>query len=156
MSSPLIFALSSRPALRGPTLSPLRILGLSLVALGFAIPAFAEPAEQVIHGSVHDSEGAPIVGAMISLRQGSPFHERTVFTDHAGAYQSTLAAGDPFTVRVRRIGWRDQDLFQEANGELQLVFPIVVRELRRDGFRGGGWRARVRRHSRWPGCVPVQ
>lgn len=56
---------------------------------------------------MHDSDGTPIVGAMISLRQGDPFHERTVFTDHAGAYASTLAPGTPFTVRVRRIGWRD-------------------------------------------------
>jgi len=94
-------------ATRSCSLSPLRILWLVLAALALGPASPSASAEQAIGGTVRDAEGAPIVGAMVSLRQGSPFHERTVFTNEEGAYQSTLEAGAPFTVRVRRIGWRD-------------------------------------------------
>jgi virginiamycin B lyase len=70
-------------------------------------PSWSGATELTIRGSVADREGKPIVGAMISLRQGTPFHERTVFTNQDGLYESTLKAGDPFALRVRRIGWRD-------------------------------------------------
>ncbi len=78
-----------------------------IVLLAAVVPISAKSAEQTIRGHVRDAEGTPIAAAMVSLRQGTPFHERTVFTNHAGAYQSTLEAGQAFTVRVRRIGWRD-------------------------------------------------
>ncbi|MDP6980725.1 MAG: hypothetical protein QF570_19345 [Myxococcota bacterium] len=110
MSSSSIFAVLPRAAVHCRSLSPIRFLGASLIAIALvvtALPAPSQSAEQVVRGSVRDSEGAPIVGAMVSLRQGKPFHERTVFTDQAGAYQSTLRGGIPFTVRVRRLGWRD-------------------------------------------------
>jgi len=107
MSPPLILALSSRAAPRRESLSSLRVSGFWLALLVLTMPASSEAAEQAIHGSVRDRDGTPIVGAMVSLRQGMPFHERTVFTNQAGVYQSTLKAGDPFTIRVRRIGWRD-------------------------------------------------
>ncbi len=110
MSSSSIFVVPPGTAAYRSSLSPFRLLGASLVAFAVAFggaPAPSQSAEQVVRGSVSDGEGAPIAGAMVSFRQGKPFHERTVFTDHAGAYQSTLHADTPFTVRVRRLGWRD-------------------------------------------------
>jgi streptogramin lyase len=85
-----------------------------IVLLAVVVPSSAKPAEQMIRGHVRDAEGTPIAAAMVSLRQGTPFHERTVFTNHAGVYQSTLEAGEAFTVRVRRIGWRDLGLANVA------------------------------------------
>lgn len=96
-----------RAATRCNSLSSLRGFGLSLALLSLLVPAAAKPAEQVIRGHVRDASGTPIVAAMVSLRQGTPFHERTVFTNHAGVYQSSVLSGEPFAVRVRRIGWRD-------------------------------------------------
>ena len=115
MSSPLAFSIPFRGAVRPSgcalsrfySLSSLRGFGLSLILLAVIGPSAAKSADQTIRGHVRDAEGTPIVAAMVSLRQGTPFHERTVFTNHAGAYQSTLKAGEAFTVRVRRIGWRD-------------------------------------------------
>ena len=75
--------------------------------LAVIMPGAAVSAEQSIRGTVRDSDGTPIAGAMVSLRQGTPFHERTVFTNHSGVYQSAIEVDVPFTVRVRRIGWRD-------------------------------------------------
>jgi streptogramin lyase len=102
---------------RAESLSSLRGFGLVLLpfalvlALALATGATgATAAEQPIRGTVHASDGTPIVGAMVSLRQGAPFHDRTVFTNQEGVYQTTLQATQPFQVRVRRIGWRDLEL----------------------------------------------
>ena len=117
MSSPWVFSVAARRAVRPSAYVPPRLHSLSsLSGFGFSwvllaviaiAPSVAKSAEQAIRGHVRDAEGIPIAAAMVSLRQGTPFHERTVFTDHAGVYQSTLEAGENFTVRVRRIGWRD-------------------------------------------------
>jgi hypothetical protein len=107
MSFSLSLAVPARARIHQHSLTSLRALGWSLVLIALAIPASsaASPtAEQAIRGSVHDVDGTPIVGAMVTLRQGMPFHERTVFTNHAGEYRSMLQAGAPFTARVRRIG----------------------------------------------------
>jgi virginiamycin B lyase len=104
------FIIPVRNVLRRHSLSPLRAVGACLLLCVTPLPGYSEAAEQAIHGSVRDADGTPIVGAMISLRQGTPFHERTVFTNHDGAYRTRLLADQPFGVRVRRIGWRDQNL----------------------------------------------
>jgi streptogramin lyase len=85
----------------------LRGIGSFLLLLVVVTASSAGAADQAIRGRVSAADGTPIVGAMISLRQGEPFHERTVFTNAAGVYQTTLVAGETFAVRVRRIGWRD-------------------------------------------------
>jgi len=115
MSFPLVISVSDRVALRSSEctppnpdrLSPLRSFGFMLILWVALVPTAATSADQMIRGHVRDAEGTPIVGAMVSLRQGTPFHERTVFTNHSGAYQSTMEAGEVFSLRVRRIGWRD-------------------------------------------------
>jgi streptogramin lyase len=81
-------------------------LGLALSLSG---PVHALP--QQASGRVRDAGGEPIVGAMVTFRQGSPFHETTVFSDANGRYAGVALDSDlPFSVRVRRIGWRDQRL----------------------------------------------
>jgi virginiamycin B lyase len=115
MSFPLVFSVSARGAIRPSgwvssrpySLSSLRAFGCFLVLFASIMPGAAMSAEQTIRGHVRDAEGAPIAAAMVSLRQGTPFHERTVFTNHQGVYQSSLEVDDAFAVRVRRIGWRD-------------------------------------------------
>ena len=123
-------ALSVRPV---PTLRSLA-LALALVsALGLVMtsPALAAPTEQTVRGTVRDRAGAPIVGAMISLRQGLPFHERMVFTNQDGVYQTRLRSDLPFAVRVRRIGWRDHtesDLAPLLKNAAQAMDFVLERE----------------------------
>ena len=110
MSFSNLFAHSARTPTFRHSLSSLRTLSVGLLLLCLATVTSATSAESVertIRGSVRDAEGTPIVGAMISLRQGMPFHERMVFTHQDGSYQTSLQADTPFSVRVRRIGWRD-------------------------------------------------
>ena len=63
-------------------------------------------------GVVRDSEGQPVVGAMVTLRAGHPdtgVHDVTVFSDDDGAWQSPgLREGAVYKMRVRRIGLRDR------------------------------------------------
>jgi virginiamycin B lyase len=110
------------------SLSSLRRIGFSLVLLAVMAASGTMAAEQSIRGHVSSADGTPIAAAMISLRQGEPFHERTVFTDHTGAYQTTITAAEPFAVRVRRIGWRDlrQAMFLPTPEEAAKSFDFVL------------------------------
>ncbi len=111
------FAIIARRASRSPLRAALRApsltsrsgfrLALTLCALSLAIVAEAGAAEMAVRGRVHAADGTPVVGAMVSVRQGTPFHDRTVFTNAEGVYETSLQSDTPFDVRVRRIGWRD-------------------------------------------------
>ncbi len=128
MSSSIASAASAQKTAFHPSLSSLRILGVWLVLLLLATQASAQSAEQTLRGSVRDSEGTPVVGAMVSLRQDIPFHERTVFTDEEGAFESLVVADRPFSLRVRRIGWRDhrQADLNPLTTEAAPAFDIVL------------------------------
>ncbi|MFB3106750.1 MAG: carboxypeptidase-like regulatory domain-containing protein, partial [Pseudomonadales bacterium] len=59
-------------------------------------------------GQIVDQKGVGIAGAMVTVRFGEPFQERTVFTDDDGRYAVVgLAEETSHLVRVRRIGWED-------------------------------------------------
>lgn len=61
-----------------------------------------------IYGRVVSESESPIVGAMVTVRFGSPFQERTVFSGEEGRYAvSGIPDESDFLVRVRRIGWQD-------------------------------------------------
>ncbi|MBW2726257.1 MAG: Plug domain-containing protein [Deltaproteobacteria bacterium] len=56
----------------------------------------------------------------------------------------------------QRIGRCDQDLFQEADRQLQRLFPIYTWKLQRSRSRRCGRGTRLRRHSRGTDRLPVQ
>ncbi len=77
------------------------LCGLLVVGAGGALaaPHFV--------GVVRDADG-PIAGAMVTFRHGEPAHTLSVFSQDDGRYRSPdLLANTPYTLRVRRIGWRD-------------------------------------------------
>lgn len=84
------------------------------IAVKLAVPVLvacllgsAAAASSVLRGRVLDSSGSPIVGAMVTLRRSGPFHDKTVFSDGSGAFFAAgLVDGEPYELRVRRIGWR--------------------------------------------------
>jgi streptogramin lyase len=83
-----------------------RISLLSLTAV-LAHAALAETT-LVARGSVRDSAGAPVAGAMVSFLRGDPLHVVTVFTDDAGEFSAHgVPAANDYIVRVRRLGYRD-------------------------------------------------
>ncbi len=76
-------------------LSPLLAYPALIIAAGF-------------QGQVTSEDGSPVVGAMVTVRFGSPFQERTVFSAGDGSFLvDGLPGGVEHLVRVRRIGWHD-------------------------------------------------
>jgi hypothetical protein len=74
-----------------------------------ALLAFSTTAQSGgIYGRVVSESESPIVGAMVTVRFGSPFQERTVFSGEEGRYAvSGIPDESDFLVRVRRISWQD-------------------------------------------------
>ena len=70
-----------------------------------------------IAGSVRDGAGAPLAGAQVTVQSGEPAHRVSVWSDAAGRFATPeLADAGPFTVRARRIGWRDAEATNVARG----------------------------------------
>src|SRR5262245_61429340 len=80
----------------------MRTIALGLVVL-LACPILAVAANDLaaIHGQVHDSTGAPLVGALIVVAAASPIiPERIAFTDNRGSFAvANLFAGE-YSVKV--------------------------------------------------------
>ena len=61
-------------------------------------------------GRVHDRAGAPLVGAQVTVQSGEPAHRISVWSDADGRFATPeLPSRGPWTVRARRIGWRDAE-----------------------------------------------
>ena len=77
-------------------------------ALAFA--AGSDAAAEDIRGSVRDRAGAPLVGAQVTVQSGAPAHRISVWSDAEGRFATPeLPSRGPWTVRARRIGWRDAE-----------------------------------------------
>jgi streptogramin lyase len=77
---------------------------------GLALLAGAAPAagSVVVGGRVADPDGMPVAGAMVSVDYGAPIRSTTVWSGDTGRFElPPLPAAGPYTVRVRRLGWRD-------------------------------------------------
>lgn len=83
------------------------LLGLIGMVLAGSFALSAAAGERV-QGRVHDGEGGPIVGAMVTFQRGDPAHRVTVFSDHRGRFATPeLTTPGEAIVQVRRIGWKD-------------------------------------------------
>jgi streptogramin lyase len=81
-------------------------VGILSVALAAARPA---PAASFA-GRVSDPHGVGVAGAFVSFTHGDPLHSVTVYTADDGSYATPeLPAPETYQVRVRRIGWREQE-----------------------------------------------
>lgn len=92
------------------------LAGAAILSLALS----AQAAPQRFAGSLRGPDGAPVVGAMVTLRRGDPAHAVTVWSDESGRFRTPPLSGDGETsLRVRRIGWKDLVLTQPAPGSAQ-------------------------------------
>jgi len=79
-------------------------------------------------GEVSDGEGGPVVGALVTFAHGNPTHTLTVFSEADGSFRTPELGEGPWSLRVRRIGWRDLELDELASGENSLASLVMTRE----------------------------
>jgi len=93
-----------------------RIPIVALTALlAVASPAAADGGS--FTGTVRDSNGAPVQGAMVSVTHPALHRATTVFTDASGQFAVPPLEAAVYDVRVRRIGYQDLTLSGEALGD---------------------------------------
>jgi len=98
------------------------LVGLILVVSSARAADVAGTAE--FRGRVAAADGTPVVGARISFAHGEPRHTLTVYSAADGSFRTpSLSGSGPWTLRVRRIGWRDleREGLSGADGALDLV-----------------------------------
>jgi hypothetical protein len=86
-------------------------LPVLLCALSFALPlrlsAQAQATTGVIRGTVTDSSGAPIAGALVTLRNRETNAVRNLNTNTSGVYVATLLRVGTYDIRARAVGFRE-------------------------------------------------
>ncbi len=98
--------------MRGPGLGwPCALAAVSILlspAVGRAAALASDRPEARFEGRLTDIAGDAVAGAMVTFLHGDPIHALTVFSDETGHYRSTPLPVEPsYSVRVRRIGWKE-------------------------------------------------
>ncbi len=71
----------------------------------------------VFSGRIQDANGSPIPGALVSVGSPLPMHRITVYSGEDGSYRTPeIPFAGPYSLRVRRIGWKDLARSVEAPG----------------------------------------
>lgn len=80
-----------------------RLLPLIVVA---AVPLVAQGVSAQLSGKVLNTDGTPVAGATIIIRNAETGFGRTVQTDASGRYAAPLLPVGPYTVTVSKAGFR--------------------------------------------------
>jgi hypothetical protein len=85
---------------------------LLLASLLFAVPTILQAQAQattgVIRGTVADSSGTPLAGAVVTLRHRETNAQRTLHTNASGVYVATLLRVGLYDLRSRALGFREE------------------------------------------------
>ncbi len=95
-----------------PLSSPLRSsfllsLALTLAAVPMRLQAQAQATTGVIRGTVYDSTGQPLSGAVVSLRNMETNADRSLTTNDRGVFVGTLLRVGTYDVAARALGFRE-------------------------------------------------
>ncbi len=102
------------------------ILGLVLIVAAFATGAYGQDNSNRIEGVVLDSNGAPIVGANVSVRNSVGVSVRTVETKEDGGFEIDGLPNGNFIVAVSAIGFEGatKPLLIGSNSEFEGEFTL--------------------------------
>ena len=83
------------------------LLGFILVSLPAVLQAQAQATTGVIRGTVTDSTGQPLAGAIVTLRNRETNAARTLNTNASGTYVATLLRVGSYDIGARALGFRE-------------------------------------------------
>jgi hypothetical protein len=83
------------------------LLALVLVALPASLHAQAQASTGVIRGTVLDSSGRVVAGAVVTLKNRETNAERSLTTNQRGVYVATLLRVGTYDVSARALGFRE-------------------------------------------------
>ena len=105
---------------------------LMCAVLAAQAAAHQQPAPQgpgIIRGTVKDSSGAVVAGAVVTLEASESKEPRTAITDEAGRFQFSAVTAPTCTITITAGGfaaWTAQDV-APGSGENPMVIPVVLR-----------------------------
>jgi len=100
------------------------IIALAILTLGSAGPSRAQ---SLFTGRIADAHGAPVEGALVSFTRGDPPHTLTVYSGADGSYRTPVLSGTgPWSLRVRRIGWKDLERANVGAGPSETRLDLTV------------------------------
>ena len=88
-------------------LAPRLLLASLLLAVPTILQAQAQATTGVIRGTVSDSAGTPLAGAVVTLRNRETNAERTLSTNASGVYVATLLRVGSYDIGARALGFRE-------------------------------------------------
>src|ERR687895_1551045 len=88
---------------------PLVVAAALVIAPVRALPlaAQAQATTGIVRGTIVDSTGAPVVGAVVTLRNTATNFERTIQTNDRGAFVATLLPLGVYTMSARALGYAE-------------------------------------------------
>jgi hypothetical protein len=87
--------------------APCLLLVVLLLVVPNILQAQAQATTGVIRGTVSDSAGTPLAGAVVTLRNRETNAERTLNTNASGVYVATLLRVGSYDVGARALGFRE-------------------------------------------------
>jgi hypothetical protein len=88
-------------------LLPARVVSAVVLLLSLGRPVLAQRADRaVIGGVVTDAQGAPLVGATVTVHNDATGVDTVLVTNDAGAYTTTPLVLGPYTVKVNLSGFK--------------------------------------------------
>jgi hypothetical protein len=88
--------------------APCLLLASLLLAVPTILRAQAQATTGVIRGTVADSSGTPLAGAVVTLRHRETNAQRTLHTNASGVYVATLLRVGLYDLRSRALGFREE------------------------------------------------
>jgi hypothetical protein len=87
--------------------APYFLVASLLLAVPTLLRAQAQATTGVIRGTVSDSAGTPLAGAVVTLRHRETNAQRTLHTNASGVYVATLLRVGLYDIRARALGFRE-------------------------------------------------
>src|ERR1700740_752037 len=105
------------------------LIAIGLLALLSPVPAFSQGALGAISGTVTDTAGLPLPGALVTITDIARGTVRTVTTNAAGAYAVPSLITSTYSIEVSTEGFQTvlrKGLVLDVGQTLSINFPLQV------------------------------